>query len=136
YIRNARLDQAAVLLATTSKSVKEVWTAVGYNHASNFVHDFRNRFEVTPRAYRAQAIQPMAEAVSDVEAVPRLEPRRTEPSDRKYNILIIDDEEDIANMVAGYMRSLGHYATCATSGHLGLLEFERLRPDLILLDYH
>src|SRR5262245_10529152 len=61
FIRDHRLDRAATLLTTTNKTVKEVWAAVGYNHASNFDHDFRKRFGMSPRQYRARAIRPVAE---------------------------------------------------------------------------
>jgi transcriptional regulator GlxA family with amidase domain len=53
YVRTLRLHRAASLLMSSRKSITEVWTAVGYNHPSNFNHDFKRRFEVTPTEYRA-----------------------------------------------------------------------------------
>jgi AraC-like DNA-binding protein len=56
-LRRRRLDRGADLLITTNMTVKEVWAAVGYNHASNFGRDFRRRFESSPREYRARAVR-------------------------------------------------------------------------------
>lgn len=60
YIRDVRLDCVAMLLATSNKSVKEVWAEVGYAYHSNFDHDFTRKFLCTPREYRARAIRPIA----------------------------------------------------------------------------
>jgi AraC-like DNA-binding protein len=48
YIRGRRLDQARVLLATSSLSVKEVMAAVGFNDPSHFSKEFKKRFGVAP----------------------------------------------------------------------------------------
>ena len=56
YLRNVRLNRAAALLISNSASIKEVWTSVGYNHPSNFDHDFKRRFGVAPSEYRARGI--------------------------------------------------------------------------------
>lgn len=63
HIRATRLDRAAVLLATTSLSVKEIWALVGYSHHSNFDHDFKRRFRANPRSYRAHILRPVAKSL-------------------------------------------------------------------------
>lgn len=47
-----RLNQAAFLLTTTAIPVEEIITAVGYDNTSYFHRIFRERYGVTPRAYR------------------------------------------------------------------------------------
>jgi transcriptional regulator GlxA family with amidase domain len=50
-----RLQRAANLLATTSMSVKEIASAVGYEHTSSFTRAFERRFERAPRSYRRKS---------------------------------------------------------------------------------
>ena len=52
YVREARLTRAASLLATSDRSIKEVWADVGYNHPSNFTHDFKRWFGLAPSVFR------------------------------------------------------------------------------------
>jgi AraC-like DNA-binding protein len=52
YLMAHRMRKAAALLRSTTLSVKQVTAAVGYSDSSNFVHDFRRFFSVTPREYR------------------------------------------------------------------------------------
>jgi AraC-like DNA-binding protein len=47
-----KLDRAARLLKSTNMRIKEVASAVGYEHTSSFVRAFEHRFTQTPRAYR------------------------------------------------------------------------------------
>lgn len=51
-LQERRLQRAAHLLATTNLSVKEIATAVGYEHTSSFTRAFERRFEQAPRSYR------------------------------------------------------------------------------------
>lgn len=48
YIRISRLDQARVLLANSSLSVKEVMAAVGLSDPSHFSKDYKKRFGIAP----------------------------------------------------------------------------------------
>jgi AraC-like DNA-binding protein len=61
YLRNVRLDRSAHLLVETNQSIKEIWVHIGYNHPSNFDHDFKRRFSVTPSGYRARGLRPVAQ---------------------------------------------------------------------------
>jgi transcriptional regulator GlxA family with amidase domain len=47
-----RLQRAAGLLANSNLSVKEIASAVGYEHTSSFTRAFERRFEQAPRSYR------------------------------------------------------------------------------------
>jgi transcriptional regulator GlxA family with amidase domain len=47
-----RLQRAAHLLANTNMSVKEIASAVGYEHASSFIRAFERQFETAPRRFR------------------------------------------------------------------------------------
>ena len=47
-----RLQKAALLLANTNLSIKEIASAVGYEHTSSFTRAFERRYEHAPRHYR------------------------------------------------------------------------------------
>ncbi len=49
-------------------------------------------------------------------------------------ILIIEDEEDIANAVADRLRSEGHAVYLAHDGEAGVESFRSIKPDLVVLD--
>lgn len=49
-------------------------------------------------------------------------------------ILIIEDEEDIANAVADRLRSEGHSVYIAHDGLSGVESFGQVKPDLVVLD--
>lgn len=51
-LHEQRLQRAAHLLATSNMSVKEIASAVGYEHTSSFTRAFERRFERGPRSYR------------------------------------------------------------------------------------
>lgn len=52
HVRNARLDAACRLLASSALSIKEVADRVGYPHVSEFTRDFKSGFNVAPREWR------------------------------------------------------------------------------------
>ncbi|TSK08530.1 MAG: response regulator transcription factor [Geobacter sp.] len=49
-------------------------------------------------------------------------------------VLVIEDERDLAELVAFHLEKEGYSCVIAEDGSLGLAEARRLRPDLILLD--
>jgi two-component system phosphate regulon response regulator PhoB len=49
-------------------------------------------------------------------------------------ILVVDDEPDLADLVAYHLRDAGHDVVVVHSGMAALTEAQRKRPDLILLD--
>lgn len=53
-LQEKRLQQAAFLLSTTTLSVMDVCLSVGYNNFSYFYRIFRQRYQMTPKAYRRE----------------------------------------------------------------------------------
>lgn len=53
YITRLRLERAAQLLRETPMAVKEIAWACGYASPSYFIHSFKTRHGVTPKAFRA-----------------------------------------------------------------------------------
>ena len=53
YLREYRLEQAAVELSRSEKRVVDVAMDAGYDSASKFAAAFRERYGVTPSAFRA-----------------------------------------------------------------------------------
>ena len=54
-LQTKRLNQSAFLLLTTTLPVENIITLVGYDNTSYFHKIFRERFSLTPRAYRLAA---------------------------------------------------------------------------------
>jgi len=52
YLRERRLEHAKFLLRTTFLSIKEVMSEAGMSSMSHFVQYFKQRYGVTPTAYR------------------------------------------------------------------------------------
>ena len=50
------------------------------------------------------------------------------------NVLIIEDDRNIAELLRLYLDKDGFTVTIAENGVMGLAEFERSKPDLVLLD--
>jgi acetamidase/formamidase/AraC-like DNA-binding protein len=67
YVRGRRLHRASADLANPAnacRSVSEIAYRYGFNDAARFSHAFRERFGVSPRAFRRQGIEQLA-AVGD-----------------------------------------------------------------------
>ena len=56
YLREYRLEQAAVELSRSEKRVVDVAMDAGYDSASKFTEAFKKRYGLTPSAFRAGAI--------------------------------------------------------------------------------
>lgn len=136
YLRNLRLDRAAALLATTDKSVKEVWAEVGYNHPSNFDHDFKRRFGVAPREYRARNVRPAALTKYPQVPVPAPSPRAESPPDARGTVLIVEDDEGTRDTVGRYLTLEGYRVFVASTGEEGLVKAGTVAPHTMVLDYH
>ena len=55
--------------------------------------------------------------------------------DATFSVLIVDDEDDIANMMKSYFQQQGGYeVSTASDGITALLEVGRIKPDLLVLD--
>jgi AraC family transcriptional regulator of arabinose operon len=53
YLRERRLERAEFLLRTTFLSIKEVAMESGLSSTSHFVRYFKQKYRVSPRAYRS-----------------------------------------------------------------------------------
>jgi len=135
YLRNMRLDRAAELLAATQRRIKEIWVEVGYNDASNFDHQFRERFRTTPRGYRALWISPMREASAALQ--PRANPRAADELATDHaSVLIVDDNDGTRETIAQYLRLSGYRVAVAACGQDGLVEARQAAPRVVVLDYN
>jgi CheY-like chemotaxis protein/AraC-like DNA-binding protein len=132
-IRERRLAHSAFLLITSRLSIKEVWAAVGYNHHSNFDHDFTRRFGTSPRQFRDRSIRPLAQ--NHYAATQSVAVGRTPPA-TKNNLLIVDDDEGTRTILGCHLRNKGYRVSVASTGAEGLELATQDRPDTILLDYH
>lgn len=56
YLKRRRMEQAALLLGTTRLSVGEVAETVGYRNAGKFSAAFTERFGISPRLYKKDAV--------------------------------------------------------------------------------
>jgi AraC-like DNA-binding protein/CheY-like chemotaxis protein len=133
YLRNLRLDRAAALLLTSNNSVKEVWAAVGYNHASNFDHDFHSRFGISPRQYRARGTHPETVVNAVDRALRPVGAGRAAGSPQ--TVLVIDDDSGSRVTIGRYLELEGFGVIPAENGEEGLLQATRTRPHAVLLDY-
>lgn len=50
------------------------------------------------------------------------------------NLLLIDDDEALLELLAGYLQGMGHVVSTAVDGEEGLQTFYDLRPELVILD--
>ena len=57
YIKEYRLEQAAVELVRSTKSVTQIAQHAGYDNASKFSESFKKRYGKTPSHYRADRKQ-------------------------------------------------------------------------------
>lgn len=135
YIRDVRLEHAAFQLVTTHRSIKEIWAANGYNHHSNFDHDFKPRFGLSPRKFRERAILPLARRHYRAGHEQNVSPSAS-PISANASVLIIDDDEGTRDTLDMYLRLEGHRVFLATTGAEGLLQIRRHMPDVVLIDYH
>lgn len=52
YINNLKLERARELLETTDLCIKEIRLKIGVTNESHFLHDFKQKFTLTPVSYR------------------------------------------------------------------------------------
>lgn len=56
YIKNRRLEASRRLLETTHLRVKEIRVKVGSTNEAHFLHDFKQKFGMTPCDYRRKIL--------------------------------------------------------------------------------
>jgi len=132
HLSSVRLEHAAVLLATSGKSIKEVWVGVGYNHASNFNHEFRRCHGLNPSEFRKRSIRPAARShFGSATASPRDNAKQS-PAD--IRVLIVDDDECGSTIVGAFLRREGYLVSLARTGGEGLDRVRTLLPETVLLE--
>jgi len=52
----------------------------------------------------------------------------------QYKILVVDDEQEIAELIRDYLKATGYDVIIANNGEKGLETFEREKPDMAILD--
>jgi AraC-like DNA-binding protein/CheY-like chemotaxis protein len=134
YLQHYRLGEAARLLVTTDKIIKEVWTAVGYNHASNFDHDFKRRFGLTPKEYRSHSIRTWAFESYGQDNDPGLGVRHITRRD-PIRVLVIDDDQGSRETIGRYLELESFTVGLANDGAQGLTQADLLDPQATLIDY-
>jgi AraC-like DNA-binding protein/CheY-like chemotaxis protein len=133
HLRGVRLEHAALLLVTTHKTIKEIWAQVGYNYPSNFDHEFRRRFGMSPRQFRAGSIRPVAQRHYGVaKTTPSVS---AAPPARRWSVLIVDDDDTTRWTLETHLRREGYSVALAATGNEGLARVETVRPDVILLEF-
>jgi len=58
-----------------------------------------------------------------------------EQSDRGLRVLVIDDDKDVREFIATSLEEYGHHAIQCGDAADGIVQFARLRPDLVIIDY-
>lgn len=131
YLRNLRLDRAAARLTTTGDRIKEVWVSVGYNDAANFGHDFRHKFGVSPRAYRAMTSSDQSQSHINQGV------RGSQAGDGRGAglVLLVDDDAVLRDITRRLLERAGFVVLTASDGASGLAEASRHPVDVLLLDY-
>lgn len=135
YLRDVRLDDAATRLATTGARIKEIWAGVGFNDGSNFDHQFTERFEVSPREYRARALR-SAILTGPADAPTSAVSATVVPKGIRHSLLIIDDDPGTRETLSRVLAPRGVETQVAASGAEGLACIARAAPDVALIDFH
>ena len=134
YLRNTRLDRAAALLTGTHETIKQIWAAVGYNHPSNFDHDFKQRFGIPPREYRSRAITRwnIEQSGSEIGAAP---PRQELMTGERL-VMVMDDNPTTRETIARHLSTEGFTVAAVATGTEGLHALVGRAVRAILVDYH
>jgi AraC-like DNA-binding protein/predicted transcriptional regulator YdeE len=66
YIRDRRLTQACVQLATTDESITNIGFNCGYNSTQSFSRAFKSSYGLSPSEYRRQGFTPIVVAVDEM----------------------------------------------------------------------
>jgi AraC-like DNA-binding protein/CheY-like chemotaxis protein len=133
YIRDVRLERATILLVTTNRTIKEIWADIGYNHPSNFNHDFKRCFGASPREFRGGSIRPIAQAHFHANTFPA--PDQSDAPRSLGTVLLVDDDDCARWTLSVYLGREGFSVSAAASGGEGLRLATNASPDVILLDY-
>jgi AraC-like DNA-binding protein len=130
--RERRLAHAAHLLANTELRVKE--TAVGYNDPSNFNHDFKKKFGMSPREYRAKVSSVHGQDCDRIAAA-RPAHRGIESRTGLHCVLVVGTDVDLRVSVSRFLEQNGHNVVSADTKEAALAQAKRTRLSGIVLDH-
>jgi len=127
-------------------TTKEVGTGtgLGLSIAHSIMTDHHGRIFYRPSSMGGAAFVlefPMVEMEMDDGQLPAPAPKhelpetKTTPPAKSAQILVLDDEEQLAEMIAEFLTSLGHTPTVCHTAHRALELVEETKFDLILSDY-
>ena len=131
YLREVRMAHAARMLVSTNKSIKEIWIAVGYNHASDFDHHFKHHFATTPSEYRSRG----SGTAQDAKLVSVLE-NGNEHAVSGIKVLLVDDDQGTRDIFREQLQRQGYSVMVACSGQEGLSTLNQWNPRVLVIDYH
>ena len=57
YINNKKMDYAAVLLATTDRTIKEIIYDCGFDSSPYFIKKFKQKFKISPSSFRKKQLK-------------------------------------------------------------------------------
>jgi AraC-like DNA-binding protein len=134
YLREVRLGSAAKMLLESNKSIKEISWAAGYQDVANFDHDFKQRFSMTPTAYRARGIRPVPSEATGKTASPSSDAAPGRSGGQR--ILIVDDYQCTRETLGLYLRRAGYSIDFAASAREALENALTTNPSVIVLDFH
>ena len=87
------------------------------------------------RGTSVHILLPAADPPSDVSRGQSEDKAVSAPAAGLARILVVDDDDDVREFLAGALESLGHEMIAAASGEEGLGRIETDAPDLALIDY-
>jgi len=137
FVRNVRLEHAAVMLVNGLDSIKEIWAAVGYNHASNFDHDFKRHFGLTPGAFRASGHRVVGTTLGGkADKVSAEAVEQTPQNIRELTILLVEDDDTTRVTIAESLRVFGYNVTAAPDAMSARLKMTQSMPSALIIDYN
>jgi len=90
-----------------------------------------------PRAAQESSASPGGSAgVADSSAVPVSPDLGWKAAEKTLHIVVADDDEISREMVGEVLRARGHLVTGAADGREALAAFERLKPEVVIVDRH
>lgn len=152
HLRLLRLYRAGEMLRQRSGSIKEVWAAVGYKHASEFDRHFKEYYGSTPRAYRNSVSgnplpsqqEPVLQPNQHVDSSPVAphyhsngvrEDKDITGSAWLGRVLIVDDDAMTAMAFDRLLRHAGYETLTAENTQGAVRAAAGFEPDVAILDY-
>jgi CheY-like chemotaxis protein/AraC-like DNA-binding protein len=153
HLRTVRVRRAMELLRDRPTRIKEVWAAVGYNHAADFNHQFRDACGLTPRQFREQELTRSSRLIDTVRSASAacgldisrgdhpsaddIGSRRTlRPNGKGMRVVLLAAADHLVrDAFARGLQGEGYVVSTAADDQTAVREAERLQPSVIFLDY-